>query len=119
MAPGGGEDLQISLGIADIFMVSSLGEVSVSGVSLVDQINVLLTQIFAALGAGGAVVCSQYIGAKGCSNFQKIARQLLKTMFVVSMALAALVLLVLLYRGINTNERSYVSIKGIFKTRFD
>ena len=55
--------LQITLGIADIFMVSSVGKAAVSGVSLVDQINILLTQIFAALGTGGAVVCAQYIGA--------------------------------------------------------
>ena len=35
--------LQITLGMADIVMVASLGEASVSGVPLVDSINVLLT----------------------------------------------------------------------------
>ncbi|MBR1912777.1 MAG: MATE family efflux transporter [Treponema sp.] len=69
--------LQITLGMADIIMVSSLGEASVSGVSLVDQINILITQIFAALATGGAVVCSQYIGRKSTAMAQKTAMQLL------------------------------------------
>lgn len=69
--------LQITLGMADIIMVSSLGEASVSGVSLVDQLNILIFQIFAALATGGAVVCSQYIGRKSSSMAQKTAMQLL------------------------------------------
>lgn len=79
--------LQISLGIADIFMVSSLGEAAVSGVSLVDQINVLLTSAFAALATGGAVVCSQYIGRKDERNSQETARQVLLVVSAVSVFL--------------------------------
>ena len=69
--------LQITVGMADIVMVSSLGEDAVSGVSLVDQINVLLAQLFAALAAGGAVVCSQFIGARNAGKASVSARQLL------------------------------------------
>lgn len=79
--------LQITLGIADNFMVSRLGQNAVSGVSLVDQINVLLSQIFAALSTGGAVVCSQYIGRKEHSNAEKTAKQLLYTILSVSVVL--------------------------------
>lgn len=76
--------LQITLGMADIVMVASLGEASVSGVSLVDSINVLLTQIFAALATGGAVVCSQYIGSGKYDMADKTAKQLLYTITAVS-----------------------------------
>lgn len=42
--------LAVTVGMADVMMVSSAGEAAVSGVSLVDMINVLLINIFAALG---------------------------------------------------------------------
>ncbi|MCR5620507.1 MAG: MATE family efflux transporter [Treponema sp.] len=79
--------LQISLGIADIVMVAHIGEESVSGVSLVDQINVLLTQIFAALATGGAVVCSQYIGRGSRTMAEKTARQLIYTISGIALSL--------------------------------
>ena len=79
--------LQITLGMADVAMVSSIGEAAVGGVSLVDQINILLTQVFAALATGGAVVCSQYIGAKRKDMANESARQLLYTVTLFSLAL--------------------------------
>ena len=56
--------LAVTVGMADVVMVSSAGEAAVSGVSLVDMINVLIINIFAALATGGAVVTSQLIGAR-------------------------------------------------------
>ncbi len=55
--------LSITMGMADTFMVSGVGEAAVSSVSLVDSINVLVTQLFAALTGGGAIITSQYLGA--------------------------------------------------------
>ena len=54
--------LAVTVGMADIVMVSSTGEAAVSGVSLVDMINVLFMNLFAAMATGGAVITSQLIG---------------------------------------------------------
>ena len=71
--------LALSIGLFDTLMVSSCGEASVSGVSLVDSISVLLIQILSALATGGAVVCSQYLGKKMPEKAKH--RFLLRTIF--------------------------------------
>jgi len=48
--------LAVSVGMADTFMVSTVGEAAISGVSLVDGLNLLVIQIVAAFCAGGVVV---------------------------------------------------------------
>lgn len=69
--------LAISLGMADIIMVGSLGEVAMSGVSIVDAVFILVNQLFAAIATGGAVVASQYIGRKDTQKASATARQLI------------------------------------------
>ena len=54
--------LTVLVGMADSIMVANVGEAAVSGVSLVDQIMVLLINIFAALATGGAVVARSSCG---------------------------------------------------------
>lgn len=56
--------LGITVGLADSIMVSGAGEAAVSGVSLVDTINILLTNTFASLATGGAVVAAHCLGKK-------------------------------------------------------
>ena len=56
--------LAVFVGMADSIMVANVGEAAVSGVSLVDNIMILIINIFAALATGGAVVAGQYIGRK-------------------------------------------------------
>ena len=46
--------LAITVGMADTMMISSVGEAAVSGVSLVDMINMLIFSVLAALATGGA-----------------------------------------------------------------
>lgn len=56
--------LAVSVGFIDTFMVSKVGEAAISGVALVDTINLLIMQIMVAFSAGGIVIISQYIGDK-------------------------------------------------------
>ena len=46
------------MGTADSMMVSNVGSAAISAVSLVDSINILVIQAFAALSAGGTIVLS-------------------------------------------------------------
>lgn len=69
--------LAVTVGMADVVMVSTVGEAAVSGVSLVDMLNQLIISVFAALATGGAVVVSQLLGAKERNRACDAARQLL------------------------------------------
>lgn len=84
--------LAITVGMADTMMVSSAGEAAVSGVSLVDMINVLLINIFAALATGGAVVTSQFIGAQDRKGACRSGMQLLLVSLGASLLIMGLTL---------------------------
>ena len=49
----------------------------------------LMIQVFAALAAGGTVICSQYLGQKNLEQCNKAARQLLLIILVLSGSIAA------------------------------
>lgn len=84
--------LAIGIGFIDTIMVSTLGEAAVSGVSLVDSVNVLLIQVFSAIATGGAVIASQYIGKSESYNACRSAKQLVYVSFLLSMVLAVVTL---------------------------
>ena len=69
--------LEVTVGMADTMMVSRCGEAAISGVSLVDMINNLIIVLFAALATGGAVVVSQYLGAREQKHADASAGQLI------------------------------------------
>ncbi len=69
--------LTVLVGMADTVMVSQTGEAAISAVSLVDTVNVLLINIFAALATGGAVVAGQFLGQKNRKEACSVANQLL------------------------------------------
>ena len=67
--------LAVTVGMADMIMVSGAGDTAVSGVSLVNTISNLLIYIFNALATGGAVVAAQALGAKKKKTGQIVANQ--------------------------------------------
>ena len=85
--------LLMFVGIADTFVVSFSSEADVSGVSLVTSFNTVLIFLFTALSSGGAVIISQYIGSKNDRAASRSAGQLLMISTVISVLMAALILL--------------------------
>ena len=71
------QGLNILVGLADGIMVSSAGEAAISGVSLVDMINAVVLTLVMGLATGGAVVTSQYLGARKLHDAQKSVGQLI------------------------------------------
>ncbi len=78
------------MGMADSMMVSNVGAAALSGVSLVDSINNLVVQTFAALATGGVIICATYIGQKDHKRANDAAAQLILVAAVISFALMLL-----------------------------
>ncbi len=85
--------LAISVGMVGTIMISYAGESAISGVSLVDMINNLIINLFAALATGGAVIISQYIGKKDQKTASDAANQLLLITSMISIGVMGFVLL--------------------------
>lgn len=82
--------LAMLVGMVDSIMVASLGEAAVSGVSLIDNLFLLINNIFAALATGGAVVAGQYLGKKCSDKACEAVNQLMIFVVVVGIGLSAL-----------------------------
>lgn len=85
--------LTFFVGVADTMMVSYAGEAAMSGVSLVDMYTYLISTLLIAVGGGGAVVVSQYIGHKDQKQANDSAGQLLLVALISSVFLMAFTLL--------------------------
>ena len=72
------------MGMVDTLMVSRVGAEAISAVSLVDSINNLVLQVFAAMAAGAAIICSQYLGRKDEKGCNDAAKQIVLTVVVIS-----------------------------------
>ncbi len=112
-----------SLGLFDSMMVSSIADINDAGeivknastaVSNVDQINNLIIQLFSAFATGGAIITSQFIGARNIDDANRSAKQVLVLVFLVSIGLAVLCLalnwplLKLFYGGAPDNTFDYM-----------
>lgn len=85
--------LVVLIGMMDTIMVSYCGMKAMSGVSLVDGINVLLIGVFSALATGGAVLVSQYLGQKRPDAAKTAAKMLFYVVLLVSLAIMAVCLI--------------------------
>ena len=88
--------LAILVGMSDSIMVATVGEHAVSGVSLVDNIFVLLIYLFAALATGGSVVMGQYLGQNKHEKANRAVNQL-----ILFTALFAICIMIGLYLARN------------------
>lgn len=80
--------LAVTVGMADMIMISGAGETAVSGVSLVNTISNLLIYVFTALATGGAVVAAQAIGAKQKETANTVSNQLILICFAFAIVIS-------------------------------
>ena len=73
------------MGVADTMMVSRVGSASISAVSNVDQINILVIQLFSALATGAAIICSQYLGRNDEKKAGEAAEQVVLAVGTLSL----------------------------------
>jgi len=77
------------MGMVDTMMVSTVGSYAISAVSLVDSINNLVIQIFAAMAAGAVIICSRCIGSGDKEESSRAAGQVVLTVLVISVSITA------------------------------
>lgn len=85
--------LNAFMGMVDTMMVSTVSAAAISAVSLVDAINNLVIQVFAAMATGAAIICSQYIGSGNVKAGNKAARQVVLTVLAISLLLMTVCLM--------------------------
>jgi len=85
--------LAVTVGMADTIMIAGVGEMAVSGISLVDVLNILLINVFSALATGGAVVSSHLLGQKKPERACRAANQLILVIVSFSTFLAVVSLI--------------------------
>lgn len=108
--------LAVTVGMADMIMVSGAGEAAVSGISLVNTISNLLIMMFSALATGGAVVSAQYLGSQDKKSACKSANQLLLICGIVSLVITVFSLvfnrglLTLIYGNVEATVMDYAVI---------
>jgi len=85
--------LGITVGVADGIMVSVVGETAISGVSLVDSISNVILVLFGGLATGGAIVTSQFVGARMESKAKRSSGQMVQMSLLVSGVITAVCLL--------------------------
>ena len=79
--------LATTIGMIDSVMVASIGEAAVSGVALINSLDMVLTTFFNSMVAGGTVIIAQYLGRGDRSRTQEAIKQLLYVTVIVASAI--------------------------------
>lgn len=113
----------VAIGMIDSVMVSGGGEAALSGVALVNMINIVVINLMSALSTGGAVVTAQYLGARRPDKACLTAWQLMMVSSFVSIVFTTTILtfrcgvLTLVFGKINDdvmqNALTYFTITAI------
>lgn len=82
--------LAVTVGMADMVMVSGAGETAVSGISLVNTICVLLIVIFTSMASGGSVVGSQFLGSGDKKTACHAAEQLVMICGLIALVICGI-----------------------------
>ena len=85
--------LLAGVGIVSTLLLSYAGEAAVSGVSLVEMINVLIISLLLSISTGGTVVLAQIIGSKRLEMAQKAATQVMVLTVLVAFVFVGIVLI--------------------------
>jgi putative MATE family efflux protein len=86
--------ITFGIGLADNFMVGSLGDLALSGVFLSNQVQWILHMLCAGLSAAMVVLAAQYFGKNDTKNAKIVVTITLKIAFAVGALLTLLVFLV-------------------------
>ena len=73
------------MGSVDTIMVTNIGSAAISAVSLVDSLNILIINIFAAMATGGAIICAQYLGSNQKDKANQALKQLIFSVTHISL----------------------------------
>ena len=102
------------MGMVDTLMVSRVGAEAISAVSLVDSINNLVLQVFAAMAAGAAIICSQYLGRKDEKGCNDAAKQIVLKLVVISSVIMIIVVIFgSVEEAVMTNAQMYFLITAL------
>ncbi|NLT58141.1 MAG: MATE family efflux transporter [Clostridiales bacterium] len=81
------------LPMANTIIVSKLGQSSMSSVSVIDQVNQLVSFTIVAIGFGGAVMAAQYVGKGDQQAVRRVVKQSYSSSLMVACLATALVTL--------------------------
>ena len=82
------QTLASTVGIADTIMVSNIGDTAVSAVGLIDTINNMFIQIFAAISTGATVIIAQLSGRGDHGGVKRTVSQTVALMTLVMSTIA-------------------------------